>query len=206
MSMVTELQAEPRSSVGTGSSRELRRDNRLPGVIYGGSGEAISISINHRDIEKELQNPSFYTHIFNIDVAGKKHRVLPKEIQIHPVTDNPLHVDFMRVDEKTKISVSVPVVFKNEEKSPGLKKGGMLNVVSHSLPVKCLASNIPEAITIDLGAMQVGTSLRIREVELPKGVTYAGNDAAQTLMTIVPPKVKGSHKNAGGDASGADEA
>lgn len=179
------MNIKERTQSGKGASRALRREKRIPGIIYGGKGDNVQISLDPRDIIKGLDHSGFYTTIFNLTGGAVEHRVICKAVQFHVVTDMPIHVDFMRVDKNTKLTLNIPISFINETASPGLKQGGILNVVHHTLAVTCLADSIPEAITIDLTGMEVGTSIQLNKIKLPTGVVPVNAARDNTLATIV---------------------
>ncbi|GHC65645.1 50S ribosomal protein L25/general stress protein Ctc [Limoniibacter endophyticus] len=179
-----ELQAETRERVGKGSSRALRRDGKIPAVIYGDKQEPISIAIPAKETTLRLHAGGFKTTIATIIAGGKKYQVLPKDYQLDPVRDTLVHVDFLRVSKNTTVTVAVPVHFENEEKSPGLKRGGALNIVRHDVEFLCAANDIPEAITVDLTGLDIGDSVHISAVKLPKGVTPVISDRDFTIATI----------------------
>ena len=201
MTEVIALAAEGRERAGKGTARQTRRDGRIPAVIYGGKQAPITISLDQRGFVRILQKPGFFTHLFDVTVDGQTHRVLPRDVQFHPVTDVPLHVDFLRVSADTRIHVQVPVEFVNQEKSPGLKRGGVLNIVRHELDVTCAADNIPEQITISCEGFDVGESIHISAVTLPEGVTSTITDRDFTIATIVAPSGLKSEEAEGAAAS-----
>jgi large subunit ribosomal protein L25 len=181
-----ELKAEARERVGKGSARELRRNGLIPAVIYGDKQAPIAIALNTNEVTKRIHAGGFMTTVATIEVDGKKHKVLPKDYQLDPVRDFTLHVDFLRVSGNTQVTVEIPVHFINEEKSPGLKVGGVLNIVRHEVEVHCPADAIPEFFNIDLGGKKIGDSIHISEVTLPKGVTPV-IDRDFTIATIIAP-------------------
>src|SRR5258708_23768093 len=161
------LPAEARDRAGKGASRALRRDGRVPAVVYGEKKEALSIHVEEKLLHKILLTGHFMNSVVMIDFEGKPHRTLPKAIDFHPVTSRPVHVDFLRISEHTKVHVAVPVRFDNEEASPGLKRGGVLNVVQHELELVCDAAHIPNEIHIPLDGLEIGDSIHIGTVNLP---------------------------------------
>jgi len=181
------LPAEARDRAGKGASRALRRDGRVPAVVYGEKKEPLSIHIEEKLLTKMLHTGHFMNSVVMIDFKGKPHRTLPKAVDFHPVTSRPIHVDFLRIGEHTKVHVAVPVRFDNEEDSPGLTRGGVLNVVKHELELVCDAAHIPNEIHISLAGLEIGDSIHISEVKLPDGVTAAGADEDFTVATIVAP-------------------
>ena len=181
------LPAETRDRAGKGASRELRRDGRVPAVVYGQKKEPLSIHVEEKLLSKMLSTGHFMNSVVMIDVAGKPTRTLPKAVDFHPVTSRPIHVDFLRISEHTKVNVAVPMRFDNEEASPGLKRGGVLNVVVHELEIVCDAAHIPSEIHIPLDGLEIGDSIHISQVKLPDGVTPANTDEDFTVATIVAP-------------------
>ena len=198
-----ELKAEARAQVGKGSARELRRNGLIPAVIYGDKQDPVSIALSRKDVTKKIHDGGFLTTLVTIEVDGKKYNVLPKDYQLDPVRDFLMHVDFLRVSKDTQVTVEVPVHFENEEKSPGLKRGGVLNVVRHAVECHCPANAIPEAIIVDLTGLEVGDGIHISHVTLPKGVEPTITDRDFTIATIAAPAGLKSDDNA---ASGAEEA
>ncbi|TXI11283.1 MAG: 50S ribosomal protein L25/general stress protein Ctc [Rhizobium sp.] len=182
-----ELKAEARERVGKGSARELRRNGLIPAVIYGDKQAPISIALNTNEVTKRIHAGGFLTTVATIDVDGKKIKVLPKDYQLDPVRDFTVHVDFLRVSGNTEVTVEIPVHFENHEKSPGLKAGGVLNIVRHEVEVHCPADAIPEFFTVDLSGLKSGDSIHISAVKLPKNVTPVIADRDFTIATIVAP-------------------
>lgn len=188
MSDTLTLSAETRDRVGKGASRALRREGRVPAVIYGNNQEPLSIHLEERALTKALHTGHFFNSVIMIEGAnGKPIRTLAKDAALDVVTDRPVHVDFLRISEHAKVHVNVPVVFADEETSPGLKKGGVLNIVRHELEVVCDAAHIPSEITISLEGLDVGASIHISNITLPKGVESAIEDRDFTIATIVAP-------------------
>jgi large subunit ribosomal protein L25 len=181
------LPAEARDRAGKGASRALRREGRVPAVVYGQKSEPLSIHVEEKLLSKMLSTGHFMNSVVMIDVGGKPTRTLPKAVDFHPVTSRPVHVDFLRISEHTKVHVNVPVRFDNEEAAPGLKRGGVLNVVVHELELVCDAAHIPDEIHISLEGLEIGDSIHISAVKLPDGVTPAKTDEDFTVATIVAP-------------------
>ena len=187
MSDALTLPAELRERAGKGASRALRRDGRVPAVIYGGKEDPVAIHVEAKELVRQLNTGHFTNSIVMIEVGGKKLRTLPKDVAWHPVSDRPLHVDFLRLAKDAKITVAVPVVFTNEDASPGLKKGGVLNVVRHDLELVCESDKIPDEIAIDVAGLDVGDSIHISHVTLPEGSASAITDRDFTIATVVAP-------------------
>ena len=201
MSDALTLPAETRERAGKGASRALRREGRVPAVIYGGKEEPTTIHVEEKALVKLLMTGHFMNSLVNIELGKDSVRTLPKDVALHPVTDRPTHVDFLRLAKGAKIDVSVPVVFVNEEASPGLKKGGVLNVVRHDLELVCDADKIPSEIAIDVTGKEVGDSIHISEIALPEGSESAITDRDFTIATLVAPSAL---KRAEGDTTTAD--
>lgn len=181
------LTAETRDRAGKGASRALRREGRVPAVIYGGKEEPLAIHVEEKLLMKQLMTGHFMNSVVEITVGGTAVRTLPKDVAFHPVNDRPLHVDFLRLSANSTVHVEVPVQFINEENSPGLKRGGVLNIVRHGLELVCEADKIPDDIIIDVTGFDVGDSIHISHVTLPAGAKSAITDRDFTIATIVAP-------------------
>jgi len=201
MATVRELKATARPSVGKGAARAERRAGRVPGVIYGDNQPPLPISVEDRELRQRIGAGRFLTTIFDISLDGKKHRVIPRDFHLDPVKDFPIHVDFMRLGQGATIRVSVPLHVVNAETSPGVKRGGTVNIVTHTLELECLAENIPQYIEADVGGLEINNSLHMSDVKLPTGVKPLRGDA--TLVTIVPPSGYADEQKAAGAAAGA---
>ncbi len=199
MSDTLTLAAETRDRVGKGASRALRRDGRVPAVIYGQNKEPTSIHLEEKALVKALGTG----HFMNSVVMINGERTLPKDVHFHPVTDRPVHVDFLRISAHATVTVAVPVVFADEEEAPGLKKGGVLNIVRHELELVCDAAEIPSEITVSLKGFDVGESIHISNVTLPKGTQSAIDDRDFTIATIVAPSAMKSEGAADAEAGEA---
>src|SRR3954463_11609270 len=204
--------AEARDGLGKGASRALRRDGRVPAVVYGEKKEPLSIHVEEKLLSKMMSTGHFMNSVIMIDFEGKPHRTLPKAVDFHPVTSRPVHVDFLRIGEHTKVHVAIPMRFDNEEDSPGLKRGGVLNVVVHELEIVCDAAHIPTEIHISLEGLEIGDSIHISSVKLPNGVTPANSEEDFTVATVVAPsamKSEGEEAAPAGDVptleGGAEE-
>jgi len=187
MSDALTLPAELRERAGKGASRALRREGRVPAVIYGGKEEPMAIHLEAKELVRQLNTGHFMNSIVMVEVAGKAVRAIPKDVALHPVSDRPTHVDFLRLSKDAKIQVAVPVVFVNEEESPGLKKGGVLNVVRHELELVCESDKIPDEIQLDVTGLDIGDSIHISHVTLPAGSLSAITDRDFTIATVVAP-------------------
>ncbi|MCY1705326.1 50S ribosomal protein L25/general stress protein Ctc [Pannonibacter sp. SL95] len=182
-----ELKASVRNRVGKGAARALRREGLIPAVIYGDKKAALPITIPVKETTLALHKGGFLTHIATIDVDGEKHQVIAKDYQLHPVSDQVVHVDFLRVSADAKLTVEIPVHFLNQETSPGLKQGGVLNVVRHTVEMIVPATAIPEFIEVDLGKAKIGDSLHISAVKVPAGCHPTITDRDFTIATIAAP-------------------
>ncbi|HWG06191.1 MAG TPA: 50S ribosomal protein L25/general stress protein Ctc [Beijerinckiaceae bacterium] len=187
MAAIKELAATVRSGTGKGAARSVRREGRIPGVIYGGGEAAEAISLDYTALNRLIYAGHFLTTIFEIDVEGKKQRVLPRDYQLDVVKDTPLHVDFLRLKAGSFLRVEIPVHFINQEAAPGLKKGGTLNVVRHSVELRVPADNIPEALIADLGGFDINDSLHISAIKMPDGCRPVIATRDFTVATIAPP-------------------
>ena len=185
----TTLKVKKRDRAGKGASRAVRREGFLPGVIYGNKQDPVLFFMDPRDLLKEAQKKGFYTRQFQMDVEGDKHLTMCQDIQMHPVKDTPIHVDFMRIDLKKELVVEVPISCINEETSPGLKQGGVLNIVRREIEVKCRPDNISQEFEIDLSTLEIGDSVHIQDLKLPEGVQLPDPEAELTVLTIVAPTV-----------------
>ena len=201
MSEQLTLPAESRDRAGKGASRALRREGRVPCVIYGDKKEPIQLHVEEKLLAKMLSTGHFMNSVVMVDVGGKANRTLPKDVQFHPVTSRPIHVDFLRIGAHSQVNVNVPVAFLNEEASPGLKRGGVLNVVRHDLELICDAASIPDQIEIDLTGLDIGDSVHISAIDLPKGSKSAIEDRDFTIVTVVAPSAMKSEE---GDTTQAD--
>ena len=186
------LAASLRSSTGKGGARATRRAGRIPAVVYGDGKSPVAISLDNRELSRHLNAGGFFNTVFDLAIDGQTSRVLPRDVQLHPVTDVPEHVDFMRVGGSSTVTVEVPVEFLNEEDCPGLRAGGVLNVVRYAVEVSCRADVIPGSIRVDLADAQLGDSLHISAVTLPDGVTPTISDRDFTIATIAVPSVVAS--------------
>ena len=205
------FKATPRDRVGKGAARELRRNGLIPAVIYGDKKPPLAIAISYKETMLAIYAGGFLSHVIEVDVDGEKHKVIPRDYQLDPVRDFALHVDFLRIGKGSRITVDVAMHFANQDKCPGLKRGGVLNVVRHSVEVICPADAIPEELIVDLSQAEVGDSLHISAVALPEGVTPTITDRDFTVATIAAPSSFRSEEasegdEAEGEAEGGDEA
>jgi large subunit ribosomal protein L25 len=189
MAEISIIAAERRERAGKGPARAARRAGRVPGVIYGAKKETAMVTLDPRDLDRELRTGSFLATVYDVQVEQGKERVLPRDVQFDPVTDRPIHVDFLRVSAATSVTVEVPVHFLNEEESPGLRRGGLLNVVRHEIEMSCRADAIPSAVEVDLTGLEIGDSVHISMIPLPDGVAPTITDRDFTIATIAAPTV-----------------
>ena len=199
MADVITLAASARPQSGKGPARAARRDGLVPAIIYGNDLEPVSISVERKALERQIHVPGFFIRLVDVALDGEAHRVLPREVQFHPVSDVPLHVDFLRFSADRKITVAVPVQFLNEEESPGLKRGGVLNIVRHEVEVLCTADNIPQIFEIDLTGLDIGDAIHASMVDLPDGVTFTITDRDFTIATVAAPTVVTEDEEAEGE-------
>ena len=200
MADIISLAAEPRERAGKGAARATRRAGRIPDVIYGNKETPSMVSIHPIDLMHQIRGGGFFSKVYEIEADGKKHRVLPRDIQLHPVTDQPIHVDFMRFSKTTRLVVEVPVIFVGEEECPGLRQGGVLNIVRHAIEMRASPDSIPESVEIDLSGYNVGDSVHISSATLPGDVELTITDRDFTVATIAAPSV-----NIEIDETGAEE-
>ena len=185
MAEALELKAWARARTGKGGARSVRREGRIPGILYGGSQEPTPIAVDDKAIRLQLHTGHFQSTIFVLDVEGSKQRVIPRAVQLDPVRDFPIHVDFMRIAKDALVTVEVPVHFINEVASPGLKRGGVLNVVRHEIQVRCPVDAIPDHFDVDLTGLEIGDAVHISAITLPEGVRPTITERDFTVATIV---------------------
>ena len=189
MAAIKQLAAVTRSGIGKGAARSVRREGRVPAVIYGGGMKPEPISVDFKDVNKLIYAGHFLTTIFELEMDGRKERVLPRDYQLDVVTDRPVHVDFLRLTTGSRVRIGVPVHVENREASPGLKKGGTVNLVLHTVEVLAPADSIPESITIDLTGLDFADSVHVSDIKLPEGCRLVSAKTDLTVVTIVPPTV-----------------
>ena len=202
MATVKELKATARPQSGKGAARAERRAGRVPGVIYGNNQPPVTISVDDKELRQRILAGRFLTTIYDIDLEGKKHRVIPRDFHLDPVRDFPIHVDFMRLGEGATIRISVPLHVVNSESAPGIKRGGTVNIVTHALDLECSVDNIPQYVEADASALEIGHSLHLSEIKLPAGVKSLTRTDA-TLVTIVPPSGYAEEQKAAAAAAAA---
>lgn len=202
MAQIGELKAAARERAGKGGARAERRLGRVPGIVYGGDKPPLSISVGDKELRQRIFAGHFLTTVLDLDIDGAKHRVIPRDYQLDPVKDTPLHVDFMRLGEGATIRVSVPVHVRNAETAPGVKRGGAVNVVTHAIELRCPADAIPDAVEVDLAGLDINGSVHLSTVALPPGVQpVASGDL--TLVTIVAPSGFQEEQRGQADAASA---
>src|SRR6201994_270115 len=186
MATVKELKATARPAGGKGAARAERRAGRVPGVIYGNNQPPVTISVDDTELRQRILAGRFLTTIYDLDLEGKKHRVIPRDFHLDPVRDFPLHVDFMRLGEGATIRVSVPLRIQSADAAPGVKRGGTVNIVTHTITLECSVDNIPQYVEADVGGLEISHSLHLSDIKLPTGVRSLSREDV-TLVTIVPP-------------------
>ena len=205
MATVREMKAIARPKAGKGAARAERRAGRVPGVIYGDGKPPLNVSVDHADLKQRIYAGRFLTTIHELEVDGSKHRVIPRDFQLDPVHDQPVHVDFLRLGEGAQIRVRIPVHVLNADQAPGVKRGGTVNIVTHTVEVICAPENIPESIDVDISGLEINYSKHLNEVELPSSVRVVGK-LDQTLVTIVPPSGYAEEMKAAAEAAAASAA
>jgi large subunit ribosomal protein L25 len=184
MPEIISLSAQPRASAGKGAARAMRRAGRVPGIIYGGGKEPLQISLEPRELGRAINRAGFFATLVDVSVDGTTHRTLAREVQYHPINDTALHVDFMRVGAGARVTVSVPVSFINHDNAPGLRRGGILNVIRHSVDIQCAVDAIPDRLVIDLNGLEIGDSIHIEAVAMPQGAMPVLGSRDSTIATI----------------------
>jgi large subunit ribosomal protein L25 len=202
MAQMVELKAAARSTTGKAAAKVMRKLGNIPAIVYGGTEAPQNVEVECKQITKELHTGHLLSTVYMLNVAGTKIRVIPRDIQLDPVRDIPLHVDFMRVSASSRITVEVPVHFINELASPGLKRGGVLNVVRHEIGLSCPADAIPEAIEVDLSGLEIGDPIHISMVKLPENVEPT-IDRDFTIATIAGTAASKSDDEGGAEGSAA---
>jgi large subunit ribosomal protein L25 len=202
MATVKELKATARPKSGKGAARAERRAGRVPGVIYGNNQPPVTISVDDADLRQRILAGRFLTTIYDIDLEGRKHRVIPRDFHLDPVKDFPIHVDFMRLGEGATIRISVPLHVERADASPGVKRGGTVNIVTHTIELECSVDNIPQFVDADVSGLEIGYSLHLSDIKLPAGVKSLMREDA-TLVTIVPPSGYAEEQKAAAAAAAA---
>jgi large subunit ribosomal protein L25 len=184
MPEIISLSAEKRLRAGKGAARAVRRQGRVPAIVYGDNREPALISLEPRELARAVARPAFFATLVDISVDDATHRTLPRDVQYDPVTDKPTHADFMRVGAGATVTVTVPVSFINQERSPGLRRGGILNIVRHGVEVTCAVDNIPDRLVVDLDGLEIGDSVHIAAVAMPPGARPAVQERDFTIASI----------------------
>jgi large subunit ribosomal protein L25 len=205
MATMVELKATSREATGKAANRAIRKDGRVPAIVYGAGQEPQSVAVEYKEVFKQVQTGHFLSTVYMLDLEGKKVRVIPRDVQLHPVRDFPVHVDFLRISRTSRLDVEVAVNFINEADAPGLKRGGVLNIVRHEIELSCPADAIPERIEIDLTGLEIGDSIHISAVKLPENVTPTITDRDFTIATIVTSSAMRPEEEEGGDQAEATE-
>lgn len=202
MATVKEMKAMVRPRAGKGAARAVRREGQVPGIIYGDHQPEVNIAVDRAELRQRIFAGKFLTSIYDLDVEGTKHRVIPRDFQLDPVRDTPIHVDFMRLGEGATIRVRIPIHIINADQSPGVKRGGAVNIVTHTLQIRCPADAIPEAFDVDLSGLDINHSRHLSDIKLPPNVrAFVRGDA--TLVTIVPPSGYAEEMKAAAEAAAA---
>jgi large subunit ribosomal protein L25 len=184
MAELMTIRVAPRDRAGKGAARATRREGRVPGIVYGEKLPPMLISVDPRELMAEMQKKGFFARLLNVELDGTAFRALPRDVQLNPVSDKPEHVDFMRVGDKTRLTVAVPVVFENQEKSPGIRRGGILNIVRHGIELNCPVDRIPDHLVVELNGLEIGDSLHISRVIVPEGCRPTITDRDFTIASI----------------------
>jgi large subunit ribosomal protein L25 len=202
MATVTVIKAVSRSRGGKGAARAERRAGRVPGIIYGDGKPPLPISLDYHELRQRIYGGHFLTTVHDVEIDGVNHRVIPRDFQLDAVRDLPLHVDFMRLGEGATIRVNIPIHVRNAETSPGVKRGGTVSIVTHSIEVRCRADAIPTGIDVDVGGLDINHSRHLSDIKLPEGVrAVSGRDI--TLVTVVPPSGYAEEIKAAAEAAAA---
>ncbi len=205
--MINNLKASKRESKTTGQIKNLRSKGFIPAILYGGKTPNLKLSVDEKSFNNVFNSETFLSTIIDLDIEGKKEKVIPRDVSFHVITERPAHIDFMRIIKGSKIILEIPVIFKNNSESPGLKKGGVLNIVRRKVQLKCEAENIPENLEVDLAGLDIGTSIKISSVKLPENAKPTITDRDFVVATIAAPTIvkepeKPTDETAAGDAEG----
>jgi large subunit ribosomal protein L25 len=184
MPEIATLTAEPRASAGKGAARATRRAGRVPGIIYGDNKNPLPISVDPRELSRALARRGFFATLLDVTVEGIVHRALPRDVQYHPATDAPLHIDFMRVGSHSRVTVTVPVVFANPEMSPGIRRGGILNIVRHGIELSCPVEGIPDHLVVELNGLEIADSIHVSRIMIPEGCRPTITERDFTIASI----------------------
>ena len=203
--MINNLKATKRETKTAGETKSLRLKGLIPAILYGGQSPNLKISVEEKSFNNMFNSETFLSTIIDLDIEGKKEKVIPRDVSFHVVTEKPAHIDFMRIVKGSKIILEIPVIFKNNSSSPGLKKGGVLNIVRRKVQLKCQAENIPDNLEVDLTGLDIGASVKISSVKLPENAKPTISDRDFVVATIAPPTiVKEPEKPAEEAAEGAE--
>jgi len=202
MASIKQMKAAARAKAGKGAARAERRAGRVPAVVYGDNQPPLNVSVDHAELKQRIYAGRFLTSIYELDVDGAKHRVIPRDFQLDPVRDVPIHVDFLRLGQGAQIRVRIPVHVMNADQAPGVKRGGAVNIVTHTVEVMCSAEAIPASIDVDISGLEINYSKHLSEVGLPPDVRVIGR-LDQTLVTIVPPSGYAEEMKAAAEAAAA---
>ena len=205
MATIQQLKAMARPRGGKGAARAERRQGRVPGVIYGDNKDPITISVDHAELKRRIYAGRFLSTVYELEVDGAKHRVIPRDFQLDPVKDLPVHVDFMRLGKDAKIRVRIPIKVLNADQSPGVKRGGTVNIVTHAVEVQCAPEDIPESIDVDIASLEINYSKHLSDIALPKSLRVVER-IDPTLVTIVPPSGYAEEMKAAAEAAAASAA
>jgi large subunit ribosomal protein L25 len=204
MTQVATLAAELRDRETKGTARAIRRQGQVPGVIYGNKQAPVTVSVDRNLLARHLEKPGFFIRLVDLELDGKKHRVLPRDVQYDPVTDRPLHIDFLRVSNETKVRVGVPVVFLDADKSPGIKRGGTLNIVHHEIEILCAPDKIPQKFEVSLEGLQINDAVHLSKLKLPSDIKLTTHEKDYTIATIaVPSAIRAEAEEAAAKAAEA---
>jgi large subunit ribosomal protein L25 len=201
MSKIVQLKATARGRAGKGASRAVRREGLVPAVVYGDKKDAQLVSLKYGEVQPHVHTGRFLSTLVDLEVDGQTVRAIPRDVQFEPVKDRIVHVDFLRLGKGTRINVEVAVTFKNQDICPGLKKGGVLNVISHELALYCSADFIPDEVQVDLGSLDIGRSIHLSDIKLPEGVSPVGKAEDVTIVTVTSPKVEKEEEVAAAEAA-----
>ena len=186
---MSDLKAIKRENISSGSNNKLRLEGYIPAILYGGNSPNQNISVSKKDFSNIINSETFLSKVLNLDIDGKKEKVIPRDVSFHVVSEEPIHIDFMRIVSGKKIILEIPVKFINHPDSPGLKRGGVLNIVRRKLELRCPAENIPDEITVDLAGTDIGTSIKISSVKLPENIIPTITDRDFVVATVAAPTV-----------------
>ena len=186
---MSNLKAKKRENLSSGSNNKLRAEGLIPAILYGGKNQNQNISVSKKEISNIINSETFLSKVLEIDIDGKKEKVIPRDVSFHVVSERPSHIDFMRIVKGSKIILEIPVIFKNNNESPGLKKGGVLNIVRRKVQLKCQAENIPENLVVDLTGLDIGASVKISSVKLPENAKPTITDRDFVVATVAPPTI-----------------